>query len=83
MPRTTAKQSRLVEIDWPDFGGGERPPAASLEEFEARLDALRAAMDRRRLSHVVVYGDREHFANLTYLTNFDPRFEEAVLIVGV
>ena len=25
---------------------------------------------------------REHFANLAYLTGFDPRFEEAVLILG-
>ena len=31
---------------------------------------------------VVVYADREHSANLAYLTGFDPRFEEALLIVG-
>jgi Xaa-Pro aminopeptidase len=28
-----------------------------------------------------VYGDREHSANLAWLTGFDPRFEEAVLIL--
>jgi hypothetical protein len=39
-------------------------------------------MEERKLTHLVVYGDREHFANLAYLTCFDPRFEEAVLIVG-
>ena len=38
-------------------------------------------MTRQRLTHLVVYGDREHFANLTYLTCFDPRFEEAVLVL--
>ncbi len=38
-------------------------------------------MESRRLTHLVVYGDREHFANLTYLTGFDPRFEEALLVV--
>ena len=27
----------------------------------------------------MVYGDREHFANLAFLTGFDPRFEEAIL----
>ena len=30
----------------------------------------------------MIYADREHSANLAYLTGFDPRFEEAVLIVG-
>ena len=39
-------------------------------------------MEERKLTHLVVYGEREHFANLAYLTGFDPRFEEAVLIVG-
>lgn len=78
----TAPRHRLVEIDWPDFGGGERPAPAALAELEARLGALRTAMEGRRLSHLVVYGDREHFANLAYLTSFDPRFEEALLILS-
>jgi hypothetical protein len=34
------------------------------------------------LDVLVVYGDREHFANLRYLCGFDPRFEEAALVVG-
>ncbi|MGB5732811.1 MAG: hypothetical protein WBN24_14505, partial [Acidimicrobiia bacterium] len=36
----------------------------------------------RRYDFALVYADREHSANLSYLTGFDPRFEEAVLIVG-
>ena len=39
-------------------------------------------MDARGYDHVVVWADREHSANLAYLSGFDPRFEEAVLIVG-
>jgi hypothetical protein len=68
-------------MEWPEFGEAGPPPTADLSEFEGRLTATRAAMERTGLSHLVVYGDREHFANLTYLTNFDPRFEEAVLII--
>lgn len=34
------------------------------------------------LTHLAVYADREHFANLAWLTHFDPRFEEALLLVG-
>lgn len=30
----------------------------------------------------MVYADREHSANMAYLTGFDPRFEEALLLVG-
>ena len=50
--------------------------------FADRLDRLRSAMDARGYDHLVVWADREHSANIAYLTGFDPRFEEAVLIVG-
>ncbi len=76
-----AKQQKLIEIDYPDFGSGAPPAAATGAELEERIAALRAAMAAQRLTHMIVYGDREHFANLTYLTGFDPRFEEALLIV--
>ena len=75
------KSARLVEKDWPEFGLAERPPVVSAEELQQRIDALRAALAAQQLTHAVVYADREHFANLTYLTHFDPRFEEALLIV--
>ena len=29
-----------------------------------------------------MYGDREHYGNLAFLCGFDPRFEEALLVVG-
>ncbi len=72
----------LIEVEWPEFGLAERPPAIEASELEGRLKALRSAMASEGLSHIVVYADREHFANLTYLTNFDPRYEEAILIVA-
>jgi hypothetical protein len=78
----TPRQHRLIEIEWPEFGTSHLPPQPTLEEYDHRLAATRAAMDQRGLSHLVVYGDREHFANLAYLTGFDPRYEEALLIIG-
>jgi hypothetical protein len=51
------------------------PPA----EYERRMDALYAAA---ALDWVVVYGDREHAANLVFCCGFDPRFEEALLLLG-
>lgn len=73
--------SRLIRIDWPDNGTPDLPPKLTLPELEARLAALRAAATRAGYDAIVVYGDREHAANLHWLTGFDPRFEEAVLIV--
>lgn len=79
---SASRKHRLIDIDWPEFGASRVPPQPALDEYDGRLAATRAAMEQRGLSHLVVYGDREHFANLTYLTGFDPRYEEALLIIG-
>ena len=50
--------------------------------YAARLERARAAAAEHGYDVLVVYADREHNANLSHLTGFDPRFEEAVLIVG-
>lgn len=74
---------RLIEIDWPRFEPAPTLPALEAAELDARLGRTREAMRARGLSHLIVFGDREHFANLTWLTNLDPRFEEAMCIVGL
>jgi len=38
-------------------------------------------MNNRRFDALVVYGDREHSANMTFLCGYDPRFEESLLIL--
>jgi hypothetical protein len=63
----------------PSFGVPEARPAIPAAEHEARMAALQA---RAGADWVVVYGDREHFANLAFLCGFDPRFEEALLLLG-
>jgi Xaa-Pro aminopeptidase len=73
--------ARLIRIDWPDTGMPEVPAEPDLAARRARLAALRGAMAARRLDALVIYGDREHAANLEWVTGFDPRFEEALLVV--
>jgi Xaa-Pro aminopeptidase len=73
--------ARLIRIDWPDSGQPEVPPDPTPIEMSGRLAAVRAEMALRGLEVLVVYGDREHAANLHWLTGFDPRFEEALLVV--
>src|ERR1700677_2497810 len=75
-----SRTHRIIQIGWPEFGQAAYPPPASGAELELRVNKLRARMEERKLTHLVVYGDREHFANLAYLTGFDPRLEEALLI---
>jgi Xaa-Pro aminopeptidase len=76
------RRHRLIEIDWPEFGVAVCPPRPSASELEARIHKLHARMEELEITHTVVYADREHFANLTYLTGFDPRFEESLLIIN-
>jgi hypothetical protein len=75
------RRAELAPIDLPDFGpAGARPDLAASLYLE-RLAALRTRGDAVGYDCLVVYADREHSANLSYLTGFDPRFEEAILIV--
>src|SRR5438034_1168974 len=48
-------------------------------EYEERLAFLGQRVDAEA---VVVYADREHFANLSFFCGFDPRFEEALLVLA-
>ncbi len=79
---TTQRIARLAEVALPDFGMPTTTPDLPASLYPARLERLRARMEERGYARLVVYADREHSANLAYLTGFDPRFEEAVLIVG-
>lgn len=71
----------LAEIELPEFGLPSVQPAIPLATYEARMDAARTRASAAGYDALLVYGDREHFANLTYLTGYDPRFEEALLVL--
>jgi len=74
--------ARLADVELPEFGRPTMTPELAPATYRARLERLRARMAADGLDRLVVYADREHSANLAWLTGFDPRFEEAVLIVG-
>jgi hypothetical protein len=74
--------ARLGDVGLPDFGVPEATPEIPAETYRDRMERLRARMDAEGYDRLVVYADREHSANLAYLTGFDPRFEEAMLVVG-
>jgi hypothetical protein len=82
MATTANRQARLAEVALPDFGMPQTEPLLPASIYAERMERLRSRMEARGYDHLVVWGDREHSANISYLTGFDPRFEEAVLLVG-
>ncbi|HET7182414.1 MAG TPA: M24 family metallopeptidase [Candidatus Limnocylindrales bacterium] len=81
MSRQRGVVARLAPIELPDFGVAEVRPALPPGIHAARLERLRAAAAERRLDVLVLPADREHSANVSWLSGFDPRFEEAIVVV--
>ncbi len=75
MPVTT------IDRDWPDSGAPKVPAPVGRGELAARLALIRDAMDDAGLAALAIYGDREHAANLLWASGFDPRFEEALMLI--
>ena len=75
-------RASLTEVALPDFGMPASMPVIPDVVYRHRMERFRKRTSERGFDRVVVYADREHSANLSYLTGFDPRFEEALLVVG-
>ena len=73
---------KLIDAKLPDFGVPATRPELDRSIYTARLDALMKARRAASIDSLVIYADREHSANLAWLTGFDPRFEEALLIIA-
>jgi len=69
----------LAPVALPDFGPLGEQPQIPATTYAARADA---ALRRAGTDWLVVYADREHFGNMMFLTGFEPRFEEALLLLG-
>ena len=75
------RRAVLTDIELPDYGDPVSEPALGPAIFENRIAQLRERMRLHGLSATVIYGDREHVANIAWATGHDPRFEEALLLV--
>ncbi|RJT32120.1 hypothetical protein D3227_27355 [Mesorhizobium waimense] len=71
----------LKAMSLPEFGEPTVMPLVPRATHEARIAALVARGSRAGFDAFVVYGDREHAANVAYLSGYDPRFEETLLVV--
>ena len=71
----------LDEVELPAFKEPTVEPSVPAATFAERMARLRERAEEESYNILVVYGDREHSANLAYLTGYDPRFEESMLIM--
>src|SRR5690606_4747765 len=72
---------KLVDARLPEFGVPDTRPELDRSVYAQRFAALARARRGAGLDALLVYADREHAANLSYITGFDPRFEEALLVI--
>jgi hypothetical protein len=69
------------EISIPDFGTPHQIPDLPPRLYRDRWRRIQNRLSAAGLNALIVYADREHSANLSYCTGFDPRFEEALFIL--
>ena len=77
------RRAVLAELDLPVFKEPTVEPRIGEETYAERMSRLYERAAEEGLQALVVYGDREHSANLAHLTGYDPRFEESVLVMDV
>jgi Xaa-Pro aminopeptidase len=81
MPAAVRRPSHLIEADLPEFGLPTVQPALPPTIHAARQSRALARALAAGFDALFVYADREHCANLAYLTGYDPRFEEAFAVL--
>ena len=75
------RKARLSAVELPDFGMPKVEPELSADLYRERLSRVETRMAKAGHDALIVYGDREHAANIAWLTGYDPRFEEALCLV--
>jgi Creatinase/Prolidase N-terminal domain len=71
----------LGAVELPAYELPAEQPSVPSTTYLERFAATERAAAQAGLDALIVYADREHFANLSWLTGYDPRFEEALLIL--
>lgn len=78
----TMTQVRFVSLPLPELELPAALPELEPALFQARYKQLEQARKTAGLDCLILYGDREHAANMAWLTDFSPRFEEALWVQG-
>ena len=77
----SAKDLTYRKIEPLKLGYPKVKPVVPADVYEARKARLVERIAKEGIDAVVIYADREHYANFKYYTGVDPRFEEALLAI--
>ena len=69
------------EVKEPNVGVPKVQPRVPDVIYENRLKNTVDKMVSNNLDYLIIYADREHYGNFWYLTGYEPRFEEALLVI--
>ena len=72
----------LGKVSLPDFGRAGNRPDIKTETYLDRIKKSLGKISECGIDVLAVYADREHSANMSFLCGFDPRFEEALLLLS-
>jgi len=75
--------AELAELNLPEFGVPLKAPQIPSQTYLDRIQSLKEKATQKGYGAFIVYGDREHFANMAWLIGYDPRFEEALLLIDL
>ena len=78
---TAMRSAILTNVSLPDFGSVGLEPILGAQVYQQRHERLLERMAIAKLDALVIYGDREHVANISWASGYDPRFEEAIYVV--
>jgi Xaa-Pro aminopeptidase len=73
--------AELGPVELPSYELPAEQPSVPADTYLTRITEAQRTATEAGLDALIVYADREHFANLSYLTGYDPRFEEALLLL--
>jgi Xaa-Pro aminopeptidase len=83
------EETMLITSDMVKYGVVKQPMSVAKavpvdlteETVQEHLEKMLERINVEGLDAVLIYGDREHGANYGYLTGFEPRFEESLLLL--
>lgn len=78
----TGKTMKIEKAVLPEIPETTRFPEITQTEINERLNKIIQRLEENSLSHLLVYGDGEHCANLSYITGgYDSVFEESLILI--